>query len=375
VPQRIAIRFCPPTPPWGSQRTFAEEYLPLLLQELPGSLVYSSFPVVPTDGSIRVSARNPLYVRGLVRRMAAIIHYQATFERQLASAGAKVLFCPFHNDGLAFPRQVKQILVVHDVVPLVFPGEYRMSRLLWATLFRAAIIHSAHIICVSEATKAELVRRLNLRPDRVSVVQNGYGAHGHQVGPARLPRILYVASTHSAHKNIPTLLEAFAACSLRTTHDLRIVGVPHRRTTPEIKARIRRLGIADRVQLLAQLDSAALRNEYQSASLFVYPSLCEGFGLPLLEAMAYGLPVCAARVTSIPEVAADAALYFDPRNPVEIARTMEQLHSDPLLQRKLVALGYANVSRFSWKRSAAETAAICREALAADFIDGRVPHC
>ena len=360
---KTAIRFCPPSPVWGSQRTFAEEFLPRLLENLPGSTVYSSLPENPIAGSTWLRATNALYRPGPFRRISAILRYQTTFEQQLLDAGTEVLFCPFHNEGLAFPRKIRQVLIVHDVVPLLFPRDYVVSRLLWSTLYSAAIRNSAHIICVSEATRTDLVQRLGLEPNRVSVVHNGFSAPLRPSDGKRLPRILYVASAHSTHKNIPNLVRAYAGSTLRQTHELRIVGVSHRHNTPIIRRLIERLGLGTRIHLLMQLSNEDLQEEYAKASLFVYPSLCEGFGLPLVEAMAYGIPVCASRLSAIPEIASDAALFFDPRIPSDIGRVLERLAANPDLQHQLIARGHANITRFSWTRSAAECAAICQRTL------------
>lgn len=359
IPNGIAIRFCPPIPTWGSQRTFSVEYLPRLIHELPGSVVYSS---IEKNAAVDnwIPAQNPLNQPGLAKKVISLLRFQANFERELLAKKIRVLFCPFHNDGLAIPSRIRQVLVVHDVVPLMFPSEFRMSRLLWATIYRSAIRRSAHIICVSEATRHELVTRLRLPPQRLSVVYNGYVAPIAVGERPRLRRILYVASAQSAHKNIICLLRAFAASSLRDTYELRIVGVPHQRTTPSIKHVVSELNIGHSVHFLMHLGDDALRDEYALASIFVYPSLCEGFGLPLLEAMAYGLPVCASRLSAIPEIAGDAALYFDPYLPSDICSAMETLAKDGILRAKLISKGYANIARFSWMKSAVESAAVCR---------------
>lgn len=356
---RIATRFCPPVPAWGSQRTFANEFLPRLLAHLPPGLVYSSLESIPGYSGELVAARNPLCVPGMSRRLWALARYHLTFGRELRAAGAAVLFCPFNNEGVAFPRGVRQVLIVHDLVPVLFPRDYLVSRLLWATLYGLALRRAHHVICVSEATRTDLIRLLRLSPTRVSVVYNGYTPPVRVIPRAPQPRLLYVASAHSSHKNIGRLLEAFAGSSLRHTHELRVVGTPHPRTTVDLTKRALRPDLAGRVHFLSRISSDALEAEYAAAEIFVYPSLCEGFGLPLLEAMARGVPVCAARGSAVSEVGGEAAAYFDPRDPDDIRRVLEQLAADRELQATLVARGLARVGDFSWEKSAAQCAAVC----------------
>lgn len=362
MPTKIAIRFCPPIPAWGSQRTFADDYLPKLLAGLPAPLVYTSLPLTGPPGSTVIPAQNPLGVPGMLRRLWSVAAYQLGFTRQLRAAGVGVLFCPFNNEGLAAPRGVRQVLIVHDLVPVLFPRDYPISRLLWATLYSRAIRRAHRIICVSESTRADLIRLLGVSADRVSVVYNGYTPPADTRARVPHPQLLYVASAHSTHKNIERLLEAFASSSLRHTHQLRIVGTPHHRTTPKLEKRARHSDIAGRVHFLSRISAAALEEEYSCAEIFVYPSLYEGFGLPLLEAMARGVPVCAARGSAVSEVGGDAALYFNPRDPAEMRRCLEKLASDRNLQSELVTRGFTRIRDFSWQRSAAQCAAICREA-------------
>lgn len=358
----IAIRFCPPTPVWGSQRTFAEEFLPRLLSHLPNPHVYSSLSSLRDfPGPIR-PAKNPLGHPGIFRLLRALLHYHFTFSRELSAAGAGVLFCPFNNEGVAVPRDIRQVLIVHDLVPLLFPRNYLLSRMLWATFYRGAIRRAHHIICVSQATRADLIRLLKINPARVSVVYNGFTPPLQVLPRAPRAQILYVASAHSPHKNIGRLLVAFAESTLRQTHQLRIVGVPHHRTTPKLKAYIREAGLDGRVHFLSRISNELLELEYASAEMLVYPSLCEGFGLPLLEAMARGVPVCAAQGSAVSEIGGDAAIYFDPLNPGHIGWTMEKLSNDASLRADLVARGLTRVKEFSWEKSAAQCAAICLKA-------------
>jgi glycosyltransferase involved in cell wall biosynthesis len=132
-----------------------------------------------------------------------------------------------------------------------------------------------------------------------------------------------------------------------------------------IDASITQLGLSDDVILTGFVENHLLPELYAAAEVFVFPSLFEGFGIPLLEAMAAGTPVCAANVSSIPEVVGDAALLFDPREPDDIARQLERLLHDTALRQQLVACGRQRAQLFSWDDAASGVLAQCYEAVAA----------
>lgn len=359
---RIAVRFCPPTPVWGSQRTFANELLPRLLRHLPENVLYTSLSRVEHASTV-FAAANPLCQPGAFRRIWALLRYQVTFGRTLRRRKTDLLFCPFNNEGLVFLHGVRQVLVVHDLVPYRFPRDYLATRILWALVYKIAARRAQHVICVSEATRADVVRFLGVPAEQTSVVYNGYTIP--QSIPPRTPKriVLYVASAHSAHKNIARLLEAFARSTLCSTHELRIVGTPHRRTTPLLIARATQPDLAGRVLFLDRLTDDELEAEYASAEMMSYPSLCEGFGLPLLEAMARAIPICAAQGSAVSEIAGDAALYFDPYDTLSIQEALEKLSRESALRSRLIERGLKRVKEFSWEKSAVECAAICLRVL------------
>lgn len=372
MPRKIAIRFCPPIPVWGSQRTFAHEFLPRVFRLLPDPLVYSSLVFKDPDIEL-IKAENPLLLPGLARRCWALMRHQLTFAGSMRKKGIEVLFCPFANEGLAWSGGIRQVVIVHDLVPLRFPRDYKLSWLLWQTLYGAIVRRAQHVICPSQATCNDVINLLGLPANKVSVVPLGY-----TLPQSALPRrpqrhILYVASAHSAHKNIAALLEAFATSTLLSTYQLRIIGIPHRRTTPALQTRADQPDVAGRVHFLSEISADAMESEYAAAQIFVYPSLCEGFGLPLLDAMARSVPICAARGSSVSEVGGDAAIYFDPRDINDIRLSMERLTTDEGLRDQLTARGLARVQEFSWDKCAAQCGELCLEVagIAPKFPTGR----
>jgi alpha-1,3-rhamnosyl/mannosyltransferase len=169
-------------------------------------------------------------------------------------------------------------------------------------------------------------------------------------------------------KNIVALVEAFAAlpAPLRQGHDLVLAGDVAKRQ--DVREAIDRAGIAAQTKLVGVVSDEALIHWYQRARLFVFPSLYEGFGLPVLEAMACGIPVVCSDSSSLPEVAGDAALLTDPRDVTQLSAAIARLLDDPILRCELSERGRARALTFSWDRTAAQTVALYRKVLAGPFI-------
>jgi glycosyltransferase involved in cell wall biosynthesis len=228
---------------------------------------------------------------------------------------------------------------------------------------------SARILTVSEASKTDIVRFLGVPADRVDVAPNGPGIGEDVRGPA--PReirhrfgigdepILLTVAPSRPHKNIPRLVEALARIpeavlvvpGYRTEHD------------DDLDALAERLGVASRLRRPGWVDEPTLDGLYRAADCFVFPSLAEGFGLPVLEAMVRGAPVACSNATSLPEVAGDAALLFDPQDVEAISVSVRRILEDPELADRLRTAGHERARRFGWDESARRTLACYRKAL------------
>jgi glycosyltransferase involved in cell wall biosynthesis len=166
--------------------------------------------------------------------------------------------------------------------------------------------------------------------------------------------ILYIARLEHPGKNHVRLLEAFARLRADTGLPHKLVLVGSRWNGAEvIEARVRELGLTDAVILPGFVANETLPVLYAAADILVFPSLFEGFGIPLLEAMASGTPVCASDISSIPEVVGDAGLLFDPLDPAAIANALGRILGEPALRAELVARGLARAPLFSWDIAAA----------------------
>jgi glycosyltransferase involved in cell wall biosynthesis len=189
-------------------------------------------------------------------------------------------------------------------------------------------------------------------PDEARQVAGRLGLDG--------PFILSVGA-RQARKNVPRLLEAFTALRARgSRHRLALAG-PTLWSDPTLSAALARHGLGDAVVALGYVDEQDLPALYSAADLFVLPSLLEGFGLPVLEAMACGTPVVCSNTSSLPEVAGDAALLVDPLDIGEIADAMARVLADAALAAELRRRGLERAARFSWQRTARATVAVYRD--------------
>ncbi|QEC46256.1 glycosyltransferase family 4 protein [Baekduia soli] len=270
---------------------------------------------------------------------------------------------------LAGPR--RRVVTIHDLIyrhhPETTTGVLAAGV---AALVPAVARRATRIVADSQATAADLAELGGVDPGKVDVVPLGpgapTGAEPLAEGPLRaalglgdLPLVLSV-SARRPHKNLARLIEAMA---LVPGAALVLPGYP----TPfddELCAVARRAGVADRVHLCGWIDAVQLEGLYAAARCLAFPSLVEGFGLPVLEAMVRGVPVACSGRSALPEVAGDAALLFDPESVDSIAGAVRQLVGDAALRARLMTRGHAQAARFSWQRTARETVAAQRRALA-----------
>jgi alpha-1,3-rhamnosyl/mannosyltransferase len=252
--------------------------------------------------------------------------------------------------------------------PHLFPPAIR-ARLLF--LFRRGMRSADHVICVSRDVLERAAEFYGVAEERMSVVHNGVGSHFRPMtAEERAPilaryklsgRYVFAAARFEKRKNLPRLLEAFAR--YRQTVDpecrLALAGDMTWEATA-IGQRIGELGLDGAVLRLGYVAHQDLPALYGGAEFFAFPSLWEGFGIPVLEAMASGAPVLTSNVTALPEIAGDAALLVDPHSVDAILDGMTRLGRDEVLRRDLAARGRGRAAAFAWSRTAAETLALYR---------------
>jgi glycosyltransferase involved in cell wall biosynthesis len=217
-----------------------------------------------------------------------------------------------------------------------------------------------HVITISEFSRDEIIRNLEIPEDKVTVTHlagressNGAGAD-ENVSAIPAPYIMAFSSL-SAHKNLPRLVEAFHKIIDVVPHSLVLVG--HMPENPEFRAALEG-AIGDRVKFTGYLPDDQVASLMKNASLFAFPSLYEGFGLPILDAQHAGVPVTCSAVAALPEVAGDGAYLFDPLSVDEMADALKACLVDQDLRASLIEKGFHNAARFSWDKTARETLAV-----------------
>jgi glycosyltransferase involved in cell wall biosynthesis len=265
------------------------------------------------------------------------------------------------------------VITVHDATDLTMPDLYPASwRLLHAVWGVPAVRRAAAIIVPSAAARLEVARAYRIAPERVWVTHEGVDARFRpMVAPdatlarygLRRPYVLFVG-TAGPRKNLDRLLEAFArTCRASPAIDQQLVlAGPRPGLARRLGERARSLGVADRLVFPGWIEEQDLPAVYAGARCLCYASLAEGFGLPIVEAMACGIPVLTSNCSSMPEVAGDAALLVDPLSVDAIAGGLTRLLTDEPLRRDLVARGLARARGLTWDGTAMATARVYRAA-------------
>ncbi|PSN16620.1 mannosyltransferase [filamentous cyanobacterium CCT1] len=274
--------------------------------------------------------------------------------------GAKLFFSPVPEAPLW--SSCRTVVTVHDLIPLHFP-QPRSPLTLYSRYYLPQVIRQAeHIICDSESTLRDIYRFFGPPPGATTVIPLAYDdSHYRFLNLPRQPYFLYVGS-HYTYKNLGRLIQAFAQTKL-PDFKLLIAGVPDPRYTPFLQAQVKEMDLGDRVQFLSYVPYSDLPQLINQAIALVFPSLWEGFGLPVLEAMACGTPVITSRVSSLPEVAGDAALLIDPYNVDELAEAMGSVVCDSGLWARLQGAGLTRAKAFSWEKTGRQTNAILQQYL------------
>ncbi len=279
----------------------------------------------------------------------------------------------FLPPGLRVPRVA---LTLHDLIwvehaRLTFDTRcawllWRVTHLYGLATMRHALGRADHVVAISAHSAARARARYGLPPGRVSVVHHGADhAFRNGNGPPRCetdePYLLSLGNS-KPYKNLRGLLHAFARVALRHP-GLRLKLVGRGVSFRNLRMLAERLGVSDRVEFVGRVDDAELRRLLAGARALVFPSLIEGFGFPLVEAMAQGCPVVTSDIPVVREIVGDAAVCADPARPAAIAAAIGRVLGDEDLRRRLGALGRERSTCFTWTACAERTAAVYRELL------------
>ncbi len=272
-----------------------------------------------------------------------------------------LLFSPIPEAPLY--TKCRFVVMVHDFIPLRFPK--RFSPLTpYHRYYVPEVLHqSQHIICNSECTAKDIQDFFDIPTSKITPIPL---AHDHiHFRYLNLPTqnyFLYIGR-QDPYKNLPRLISAFAALPDNVDYELWLAELSDRRYTPILQAQALELGISDQVKFLDYVDYSQLPSIINQAIALVFPSLWEGFGFPVLEAMACGTPVITSNVSSLPEVAGDAAILINPYKTEEITDVMQIMISDSRWRSRLGQQGIIRANQFSWEKTGLATVEVLKRYL------------
>jgi glycosyltransferase involved in cell wall biosynthesis len=322
------------------------------------------------DASIRVGSlqyqrhklERRLFLGGLARR-----------------SGARLLHLP-DPPGTPIDGRTPRIVTCHDLIPLVLARHYLAPvpgarALQWARDF-ARYRLAQRVIAISHATRKDLIEHVGVAPDRIDVVHSGVDHQRFSATPSPGERermilrlgfdapFLLCLGASDARKNLPLLVRAYAASGVARDAKLLFAGPISERQRARLLQIIRENGLETRVQILGYIDDALLVALYRHCLAYVFPSSYEGFGLPILEAMACGAPTLTSTLSSLGEVAGDAALTIPALEQPLLAAAIARIVSDAALRVALRERGLEHVQAFTWQRCAEQTLLCYERALA-----------
>jgi glycosyltransferase involved in cell wall biosynthesis len=277
-----------------------------------------------------------------------------------------LLWVPHFNAPLF--RRGPMVVTIHDVAPLAMPELLgnAIKRAYAKLLIERAVKQASAILCVSDFTRSELSTRLHVPAGKITVTSPGLDTHWPATAPPHLeadglPYLLYVGNV-KPNKNLTLLLEAFTAVQDRLPHRLVLAGKFQGFGTGDAAVLRQAQTLGDRARFAGEVSDAELQRLYAGAAALVLPSLYEGFGLPLLEAMRLGCPVLCSTAGSLPEIGGDAAFYFDPHSAAGLAACLLRVDNASAMDN-LRTLGRARADHFSFTRCAQQTAAVMNRLL------------
>jgi glycosyltransferase involved in cell wall biosynthesis len=365
----------------GGMEVAARELIPALIDAAPG-VRFTAFINREADaagdgpwGELLPAVTVPVNARD---RKQWVLGEQALLPRLAAREGVGLV----HSLASTAPAwgRFRRVVTVHDLIYARFPEAHSGIRDLgMRALVPLGVRRSDRVIADSQSTKNDLVELLGADPGQVDVVPLGLGAlQRHEPMPELQVRerfelgersVILSLSAKRPHKNLGALIDALGHLSGELRPVLVLPGYPTDHEA-ELRTRAETAGVSDDVHFLSWVSPEELEGIWALAKAFVYPSLYEGFGLPVLEAMARGVPVACSNSSSLPEVAGEAALLFDPTDAGAIAHALERLLNDGSLREDLRKRGVARVERFTWERTAHATLASYARALGLGGVPG-----
>lgn len=309
----------------------------------PETSSYSNYPVpsgmTPEQGT-----------KGHIRRL---LWTQLQLPRIYQKLHSSLLFSPLPEAPLF--TNCRYIVTVHDLIPLRFPRHGSPLTTYFKYYLPQVLFQAQHILCDSQSTANDIIDFYNISAHKVTPVLLAHDPNHFRFLDLPTSNYFLYVGRHDTYKNLQRLIDAFAGLANNFDYELWIAGSADKRYTPTLQAQVENLKLTNRVKFLSYVPYDQLPIIINQALALVFPSLWEGFGLPVLEAMACGTPVITSHISSLPEVVEEAAILVNPYNSNEITEAMQMLANDANLRSHFRTLSLNQASKFSWKKTGLAT--------------------
>ena len=344
------------TKPTGTT-TYALNLLSCLKQLEPTLLTSQSFP----DYKCYQTPNNLTSEQGLKGHLRRLLWTQFQLPKIYQNLKSQLLFSPIPEAPLY--TNCRFVVTAFDMIPLRFPKRFSPLTTYHKYYTPEVFKQAEHIICISESTANDIIQFYQIPSHKITpILLAGDNSHFQFLNLPTRNYFLYIGR-QDPYKNLQRLITAFSALPNRNDYELWLAGPYDQRYSPLLEIQTQELGISHLVKFLNYVSYDELPIIINQALALVFPTLWEGFGLPVLEAMACGTPVITSNISSLPEVAGDAAILINPYNPGEITAAMQAIINDSELRKQLSEKGLKRANQFSWEKTGLATVDVLKQYL------------
>ncbi|BAP17630.1 glycosyltransferase family 4 protein [cyanobacterium endosymbiont of Epithemia turgida] len=306
--------------------------------------------------------------QGTVGHFRRLLWTQFKLPKIYKKLEGSLLFSPVPEAPLY--TNCQSVVMVHDLIPLRFPKKNSPLTPYFKNYIPQVLKQARHILCNSQATATDIIDFFGISAKKITPILLAYNSNHFRPlkfkkkirSKTSLPYFLYLGR-HDLHKNLSRLIKAFAGIRNYQNYELWLAGQTDKRYTPKLQQQATELGIRNQIKFLDYVSYNQLPILLNQALALVFPSLWEGFGFPVLEAMGCGTPVITSNSSSLPELAGDAGLLINPYQVSEITDAMEQIINDDGLRSQLKTLSLQQSSQFSWQKTGNSTLEVLKRFL------------
>ncbi|MBD2021841.1 glycosyltransferase family 4 protein [Leptolyngbya sp. FACHB-36] len=296
--------------------------------------------------------------QGKLGHLRRLLWTQVQLPKIYQQLQSRLLFSPITEAPLN--TACRFVVTVHDFIALRFPDRFSPLTVYHRYYIPQVLQQAQHILCVSQATADDLVQFWAIPASKITPIPLAYDAKVFRFLDLPTKNFFLYVGRLDPYKNVQRLISAFAALPSRCDYELWIAGPPDRRYLPTLVSQVEDLGITPHVKFLNYVPREQLPILMNQAIALVFPSLWEGFGLPVLEAMACGAPVITSNCSSLPEVAGDSAILVDPYRVEAIAEAMQTVATNATLWSHYRSAGLARASQISWTTTGQATVQVLK---------------